>query len=130
MAKNNRKPEALAAAAKRLGLPEIPPHTKLVFEVRGVNRETDGWWVSPWTMDRDRASWSHDRDFPMRLESVAQEADVLRWFAAGMVAEWQQEMDYVPNGTPITDLNRMAARVDGVIQEWEAVFLGEGKHGR
>ena len=73
----------------------IPPWTKTFFEIKGDKYpERNGWWFSPFACHRDPDTWSHDSDFPMRVDEAWKRAtphdhEKFYLMLATLAGEWQ-----------------------------------------
>lgn len=64
---------------------EIDPACPMFF--RAKYEGVEQWMFSPFEFDRDSAAWSHDRDFPLRVEEISNFTPIIAavavcWFEA------------------------------------------------
>lgn len=72
-----------------MAYPPLPPFCKGFFEITEDVHSRIGWWFSPYDYHKDISTWSHDADFPVRID----DDDKLRPFIACYAIEmWDKEV--------------------------------------
>lgn len=106
-----------------MSYPQIPPFCPMFFEIKEDIFGRTGWWFSPFDYHKDISTWSHDSDFPVRID----EDDHLRPLITCVAYRaWMKErerlqkvFDDTPSDQLTPDMPDIISDASDHAREWE-----------